>query len=201
MHVSHSFSFFYFLYLYCVVVIINVYTSSNTVCPSGYYFLPSTSQDFYNTCTHFLYFTSLRTQVLSSYISHPLPLFSSLAAMSCCALSSNTHRALRLTRQSHEKDHAFAGLIALINANPSVLYSPSSVTVPNAFFVACSSWEDPPDEPLLSQLSRILRTYKVQTAPCCKSIFPFLHFTSRDFTSVTERSITKNYSSHNHNCH
>ena len=72
------------------------------------------------------------------------------------------YRALRLTRQSHEKDHAFAGLIALINANPSVLYSPSSVTVPNAFFVACSSWEDPPDEPLLSQLSRILRTYKVR---------------------------------------
>jgi hypothetical protein len=29
-------------------------------------------------------------------------------------------RALRLTRQSHEKDHAFAGLIALINANPQV---------------------------------------------------------------------------------
>ena len=28
--------------------------------------------------------------------------------------------ALRLTRQSHEKDHAFAGLIALINANPQV---------------------------------------------------------------------------------
>jgi hypothetical protein len=35
-----------------------------------------------------------------------------------------------------------------------VLLSPSSVTVPNAFFVACSSWEDPPDEPLLSELSR-----------------------------------------------
>jgi hypothetical protein len=35
-----------------------------------------------------------------------------------------------------------------------VLFSPSSVTVPNAFFVACSSWEDPPDEPLLSELSR-----------------------------------------------
>ena len=32
----------------------------------------------------------------------------------------NNFRALRLTRQSHEKDHAFAGLIALINANPAV---------------------------------------------------------------------------------
>ena len=72
--------------------------------------------------------------------------------------------ALRLTRQSHEKDHAFAGLIALINANPQVLFAPSSVTVPNAFFVACSSWEDPPEEPLLSELSRILRTYKVTSS-------------------------------------
>jgi hypothetical protein len=35
-------------------------------------------------------------------------------------ISINVSRALRLTRQSHEKDHAFAGLIALINANPQV---------------------------------------------------------------------------------
>jgi hypothetical protein len=35
-------------------------------------------------------------------------------------ISINVYRALRLTRQSHEKDHAFAGLIALINANPQV---------------------------------------------------------------------------------
>lgn len=92
----------------------------------------------------------------------PLPLTSCDVSSHSLSLLLPSSRALRLTRQSHEKDHAFAGLIALINANPSVLYSPSSVTVPNAFFVACSSWEDPPDEPLLSQLSRILRTYKVQ---------------------------------------
>ena len=76
-----------------------------------------------------------------------------------------------------------------------MLYSPSSVTVPNAFFVACSSWEDPPDEPLLSQLSRILRTYKVKTALCCISIFTSLHF-----TLVSEWSLSKNYSNHNHYC-
>jgi transportin-1 len=69
-------------------------------------------------------------------------------------------KALSLTQQSHEKDHAFAGLIKLVTAKPEVLFAPSSVGVVVNFIQACASWEDPPVEPLLTELGQILQVLK-----------------------------------------
>ena len=74
--------------------------------------------------------------------------------------------ALRFTRASEEKDQAFAGLVALVNANPQALVNPADagkgrVAFAHAFFLACGSWEDPPeDDVLLQQLGQMLGATK-----------------------------------------
>ena len=59
-----------------------------------------------------------------------------------------------------EREHAFSGLVALLHANPAAIASTERSG--RKLFLACSVWEDPPPEPLLSSLSAILQAVKDQ---------------------------------------
>lgn len=63
--------------------------------------------------------------------------------------------------QTTERTHAFAGLVAVLRHRSDILLLDFNITgkVPGllAFLVACASWEDPPDEPLSTQLGELLR--------------------------------------------
>jgi hypothetical protein len=69
---------------------------------------------------------------------------------------------LKLGSYSDEKVEAFLGLCAMLSSRPALLLDTSSdINVSEnicAFILACASWEDPPNEPLLSQLCSILET-------------------------------------------
>ena len=53
---------------------------------------------------------------------------------------------------------AFAGLVAVLQSNPAILSSSRS-TVP-ALLLACASWEESPEDPLLTSMRDLLLAIK-----------------------------------------
>ena len=68
----------------------------------------------------------------------------------------------------------FRGMMNIINIIPTILFDTSSGTdrcIPAYHFIhACTTWVDPPDDPLLSEICNILAVIKSNTS-CTNAIY------------------------------
>ncbi len=88
---------------------------------------------------------------------------------------------LKFIGLSSERDQAFAGLIAVLNANSGIL---ASRTAASSFILACASWEDIPDDKLLGDIRTVLLALK-QSHPQWREVMKRMDTDLRDrFMSI-----------------